>query len=93
MFSKKYPFYIYFPCLGSPRSFINPGGGGSNHNYSEMEMNHLLPGKELAIFFIDKTIKITFKVAVIILKLPKIKFNKLIFSPTNEAARSASQRV
>ena len=28
-----------------------------------------------------------------ILKLPKIKFNKLIFSPTNEAARSASQRV
>ena len=50
MFSKNIHVIIYFPCLGSPRSFINPGGGGSNHNYSEMEMNHLLPGKELAMF-------------------------------------------
>ena len=24
---------------------MNPSGTTSNHNYSEMEMNHLLPGK------------------------------------------------
>ena len=28
----------------SPRSFINPSAAASQHNYSEMEMNSLLPG-------------------------------------------------
>ena len=37
-------FNICYAYSGSPRSFINPTGTSSNQNYSEMEMNHLLPG-------------------------------------------------
>ena len=31
-------------AAGSPRSFCNPSSAASQHNYSEMEMNSLLPG-------------------------------------------------
>ena len=39
--TKKSPLSV---VSGSPRSFCNPTGNSSNHNYSEMEMNSLLPG-------------------------------------------------